>query len=94
MTLGEMIGSPFSNALAISMAPKGRKGSYMGLYSMSWSFAHIIGHNMGMNLVDTLGFEVTWYVFFAVLAGVALLTFWLHKLLQKNNQDTTLVIPS
>ncbi|MEZ4778330.1 MAG: MFS transporter [Flavobacteriaceae bacterium] len=89
MTLGEMIGSPFSNALAISMAPKGRKGSYMGLYSMSWSFAHIIGHNMGMNLVDTLGFETTWYLFFVILSGVALLTLWLLKLLKKSETITT-----
>jgi len=42
MTLGEMIGSPFSNALALEMAPNGRKGSYMGLYSMS-SLSHILG---------------------------------------------------
>src|SRR5690606_3684598 len=42
MTLGEMIGFPFSNALALEMAPKGRKGSYMGLYSMSFSMAHLI----------------------------------------------------
>ncbi|MBL4663263.1 MAG: MFS transporter, partial [Flavobacteriaceae bacterium] len=45
MTLGEMIGSPFSNSLALEMSPKGRKGSYMGLYSMSFSLSHIIGHN-------------------------------------------------
>ena len=82
MTLGEMIGSPFSNALAISMAPKGRKGSYMGLYSMSFSFSHIFGHNGGMNLVDSYGYDITWYVFFVVLVLVALLTLWLLKLLK------------
>ena len=58
MTLGEMIGSPFSNALALEMAPKGRKGSYMGMYSMSFSISHIIGHNTGMNMVDGLGYQV------------------------------------
>ncbi|MEZ4859317.1 MAG: MFS transporter [Flavobacteriaceae bacterium] len=89
MTLGEMIGSPFSNALALSMAPKGRKGSYMGLYSMSWSFAHILGHNTGMNLVDRFGFDMTWYVFFIVLSGVAILTLWLLKLLKKSEEITT-----
>ncbi|MCB0458147.1 MAG: MFS transporter [Flavobacteriaceae bacterium] len=89
MTLGEMIGSPFSNALAISMAPKGRKGSYMGLYSMSWSFAHIIGHNMGMNFVDSLGFDITWYVFFGILTIVALMTLWLLKLLKRSKTVTT-----
>jgi len=79
MTLGEMIGSPFSNALALEMAPKGRKGSYMGLFSMSFSISHIFGHNGGMNMVASFGFETTWYVMFAILVIVALLTLWLHK---------------
>ncbi|PKA82203.1 putative MFS family arabinose efflux permease [Ulvibacter sp. MAR_2010_11] len=89
MTLGEMIGSPFSNALALEMAPKGRKGSYMGLYSMSFSFAHIFGHNGGMNLVDTIGFDNTWYILFAFLSLIALLTLWLYKLLKKSPKFNT-----
>lgn len=83
MTLGEMISSPFANALALSMSPKGRKGSYMGMYSMSWSLAHILGHNGGMNVVDEFGFEFTWYAIFAVLVLVCLLTLWLHRLLHR-----------
>ncbi len=84
MTLGEMIGSPFSNALALEMAPKGRKGSYMGVYSMSFSISHIIGHNAGMNLVDGVGFNSTWYFMFAFLAIICLATWWLHKLMRRS----------
>ncbi|NND62059.1 MAG: MFS transporter [Flavobacteriaceae bacterium] len=84
MTIGEMIGSPFSNALALEMAPKGRKGSYMGLYSMSFSISHIIGHNGGMNLVDKFGFDFTWYVIFAVLVVVSIMTLWLHRRYKKS----------
>ena len=88
MTLGEMIGSPFSNALAIEMAPKGRKGSYMGMYSMSFSLAHIIGHNGGMNLVDRLGYDSTWYYIFIFLAIISILTLWLYRLLKKSIKFT------
>lgn len=84
MTLSEMIGSPFSNALALQMSPKGRKGTYMAYYSMSFSLAHIMGHNGGMNLVDQFGFDVTWYVVFAILMGVAALTLWLHRILKNS----------
>ncbi|MAP54171.1 MFS transporter [Altibacter sp.] len=84
MTLGEMIGSPFSNALALEMAPKGRKGSYMGLYSMSFSISHIIGHNSGMNMVNSLGFDATWYYIFAFLVIISILTLWLAQLLKKS----------
>ncbi len=89
MTIGEMVGSPFSNALALSMAPKGRKGSYMGLYSMSFSLSHIIGHNSGMNLVDTFGFNTTWNVMFATLILVAALTLLLYRLLRKSPTITS-----
>ncbi|MCZ4317975.1 MFS transporter [Aequorivita viscosa] len=84
MTLGEMIGFPFSNALALEMAPKGRKGSYMGLYSMSFSFAHLIGHNGGMNLVNSFGYFSTWTVFSIFLLFIALLTIWLYFQLKKS----------
>lgn len=89
MTIGEMIGSPFSNALALSMAPKGRKGSYMGFYSMSFSISHIIGHNGGMNLVDRFGFDYTWYIMFTALVGVAVLTLWLYGLLKNSSKFTS-----
>jgi len=84
LTLGEMVGSPFSSALALEMAPKGRKGSYMGVYSMSFSISHIFGHNGGMNLTDRFGFEMTWYVMFAILVIVSILTLWLYRLLKKS----------
>lgn len=83
MTFGEMIGFPFSNALALEMAPKGRKGSYMGLYSMSFSFAHLIGHNGGMNLVDSFGYFTTWNAFSLFMLFVAVLTIWLYYKLKK-----------
>ncbi|MBG43435.1 MAG: MFS transporter [Aequorivita sp.] len=83
MTLGEMIGFPFSNALALEMSPKGRKGSYMALYSMSFSFAHMIGHNGGMNLVNSFGYFNTWTIFSVFLLLVGGLTIWLYFLLKK-----------
>lgn len=85
MTLGEMIGSPFSNALALEMAPKGRKGSYMGLYSMSFSVSHIFGHNGGMNLVDQFGYKNTWFIIVGILILVSILTLWLHKKVKKRS---------
>jgi predicted MFS family arabinose efflux permease len=89
MTIGEMIESPFSNALALEMSPKGRKGSYMGLYSMSFSVAHIFGHNGGMNMVENYGFDTTWYVVFGILIIVSIMTLWLHKILKKPKELST-----
>ncbi|MGB6268526.1 MAG: MFS transporter, partial [Olleya sp.] len=87
MTLGEMIGSPFANALALDMAPKGRKGSYMGLYSMSFSISHIIGHNAVMNTIDQFGFKTTWFWLFIALMLVAAITLYLPKMIKSLNSS-------
>ncbi len=62
MTFGEMIAFPFSNAFAMSRAKKGNQGEYMALYSISFSIAHIFGHNAGLHMVAGFGYEKTWYV--------------------------------
>ncbi|MCW5519249.1 MFS transporter [Aureitalea sp. L0-47] len=89
MTLGEMIGAPFANALALSMSPKGRKGAYMGVYSMSFSLSHIIGHNGGMNLVNSYGYDTTMYTMFYALIVTAVLTLFLYRFLKKSPNFTS-----
>jgi predicted MFS family arabinose efflux permease len=46
----------------------------MALYSIAFSLSHIFSHNIGMQMVDTFGFEFTWnaITIFALL-GVAIL---------------------
>jgi predicted MFS family arabinose efflux permease len=61
MTIGEMIAFPFSNAFAMDRAKRGNQGEYMALYSISFSLAHIFGHNSGMRSVAYFGYEITWY---------------------------------
>ena len=69
MTFGEMIAFPFSNAFAAERAKKGNQGEYMALYSISFSIAHIFGHNAGLQMTANLGFNNTWYI----VSGIALI---------------------
>jgi predicted MFS family arabinose efflux permease len=81
MTFGEMIAFPFSNAFAMDRAKKGNQGEYMALYSISFSIAHIFGHNAGMRLVDNLGFNNTWYITTILAALCVFLLFILSQYL-------------
>ncbi|WP_242087488.1 MDR family MFS transporter [Aestuariivivens sediminis] len=78
MTFGEMIAFPFSNAFAIERAKKGNQGEYMALYSISFSIAHIFGHNAGMQMTDYLGFNNTWHII-TVLGGVCVFLLFILK---------------
>jgi len=75
MTIGEMIAFPFSNAFAMERAKKGNQGQYMALYAISFSIAHIFGHNSGMHLIANFGYKTTWFVVtgIMVLSGVFML---------------------
>ena len=83
MTIGEMIAFPFSNAFAMDRGKKGNQGEYMAMYAISFSLASIFSHNIGMQLVDKFGYELTWnsMTVFA-LFGVGILC-WLLKILKK-----------
>ncbi|HEA28496.1 MAG TPA: MFS transporter [Leeuwenhoekiella sp.] len=82
-TLGEMIAFPFGNAFALRRSKLGRQGAYMGLYSMSFSLAHIFGHNSGMQLVAATGYNTTWLIMFGVSVLAFIMLFYVRKRLKK-----------
>ncbi len=87
MTLGEMIAFPFSNAFAMERAKKGNQGEYMALYSISFSIAHVISHNAGMQLVDARGFNTTWYIFTGVAVLCMLALLYLRQMTKTNTEN-------
>ncbi|MFL1895964.1 MDR family MFS transporter [Aquimarina sp. 2-A2] len=86
-TLGEMISFPFGNAFALERSKLGKQGAYMGLYSMSFSIAHILGHNSGMRLIENFGYTITW-ITMAFLTLVALLLLFSIQISLKKHAAT------
>jgi predicted MFS family arabinose efflux permease len=59
---------------------RGKQGQYMALYAVSFSVAHLVGHNLGLQMVNQLGFNTTWLVM-GLLAGLsAVLLLMLKKI--------------
>jgi predicted MFS family arabinose efflux permease len=85
MTFGEMIAFPFSNAFAAQRAKKGNQGEYMALYSISFSIAHIFGHNAGLQMTAKLGFDNTWYIVTGIALICSILLFSLNKKVNTKN---------
>ncbi|EAQ99949.1 MDR family MFS transporter [Maribacter sp. HTCC2170] len=83
MTIGEMIAFPFSNAFAMDRAKRGNQGEYMALYSISFSIAHVFGHNTGMQSVARFGYDITWYgVMVVCFLGIVLLLLLKNSILK------------
>ena len=60
LSVGEIFNMPFTNAFAVSRATEENRGAYMGLFSMTYSVAHIIGPPLGTQTVHYFGFEALW----------------------------------
>ena len=82
MTVGEMLCFPFTNRMANERADRGRPGAYMGLYTIAWSVAHIIGHSLGLNLIAWTDFATTWWIFTGVLLVCAGLLVLLERMMR------------
>jgi len=59
-TFGEMVLLPASSAYVAEIAPEDRRGSYMGLYTMSFSVAFAIGPWLGTLALDRRGPAFLW----------------------------------
>ncbi|WP_310559664.1 MFS transporter [Flavobacterium sp.] len=72
LSFGEILAFPFSNAVALNRAPKGQEGQYMGLFTMSFSLAHIACSKTGLDIIAHFGYQINWIFMgtLGMLAGV------------------------
>jgi predicted MFS family arabinose efflux permease len=83
MTFGEMFAFPFSNSFAMSRAPKGHEGRYMAIFTMSYSSAHILSAEAGMDMIRLFSYQNNWF-FMGTLGVIGVLLFiWTNKLVAK-----------
>jgi predicted MFS family arabinose efflux permease len=61
MSLSEMFAMPFMSTLTVQRSGPYNRGSYMGLYSLSYSAAHILGPFLGTTTIANHGFETLWW---------------------------------
>ena len=74
-TFGEMILLPCTAAFVAEAAPPGRRGEYLGLYSMSFSTAFAVAPWIGARVMEAWGSRVVWAGSFAAgLVSVAMVT--------------------
>lgn len=88
LTYGEIFSFPFSNTYAMERSKKGNQGQYMAMYSMTFSFAFIVGPLMGMYLVDNFGYATLWYVVTGILLLSCLMLIWLKRTIENEKLNS------
>lgn len=92
ISIGEVISFPFSNAFALSRSSAGRRGQFMGLYTMAFSTAFIIAPLLGTWIAERYGFTSLWYVMFAMSAA-ACVGFALLRYSEKKERNQSAELP-
>ncbi len=83
LSIGEIFNMPFANSFALSRTTDANRGKYMGLYSMTYSVAHIIGPYFSLKIAERYGFDLLWYG-----SGViCIFVVWGFMGMKKNNPD-------
>ncbi|MCI4444392.1 MAG: MFS transporter [Lentimicrobium sp.] len=82
LSLGEIFTFPFSNAVALNRAPKGQEGQYMGLFTMSFSLAHIACSKTGLDIIAHFGYQTNWIVMGSLGMVALFCSVWLNRILK------------
>jgi predicted MFS family arabinose efflux permease len=80
-TIGEMFVLPFINTVVISRSNEHNRGLYAAGYTLSWSFAQVVGPITGFYIAKHLGYDWLW----AGLAALLLLSAYGFSLIRKQN---------
>jgi len=85
LTFGEIFAFPFSNAVALDRAPKGQEGQYMGLFTMSFSLAHIACSKTGLDIIAHFGYKTNWIVMGSLGLVAVFCCIWLQRMIKAEN---------
>ena len=66
ITFGEIFNMPFAVTYVNNFANDSNRGRYMSVYSITYSFSHILAALVGLNVAEFLGFEKLWYILFGI----------------------------
>lgn len=92
MSIGVMLTFPFANSFAMSRVHMDLKGRYIAVFTMSYSFAHILSAKTSMGIIEAYSYKLNW-IFMGTLGSIALiLCYWLSTMLKKEKENIELKI--
>ena len=60
ITFGEIVNFPFSNAYAAERSNDANRGSYMGLYTLTFATAHVLAPPLALRTAEFYGWNAAW----------------------------------
>jgi len=72
LSLAEIFAMPFMATFVVQQSSEANRGSYMGLYTISFSIAHIFAPVLGATIITHFGYNTLWWIisFVSILIGI------------------------
>jgi predicted MFS family arabinose efflux permease len=72
LSLAEILAMPFMATYVVQQSSEKNRGSYMGLYTISFSVAHILAPVLGAAIITHFGYHTLWWVigFASIVIGI------------------------
>ena len=61
LSISEILAMPFMSTITVERASLSNRGAYMGLYTISYSAAHVASPYLGTSVVAVYGFDALWW---------------------------------
>src|SRR5690606_32474430 len=79
LCISEILAMPFMSTVIVKNSIEANRGAYMGLYSLSFSVAHVFSPFLGTLTVEHFGFETLWWATGIISVLVAIGFYFLMK---------------
>lgn len=76
LSLAEILAMPFMATIPVQQSETSNRGAYMGLFTLSYSIAFVVGPFLGSSLISHFGFSWLWW-FTVALATLTAVGFYL-----------------
>ncbi|WP_187264360.1 MFS transporter [Pontibacter beigongshangensis] len=61
LSISEILAMPYMTTLTVERSDASTRGAYMGLYTISYSAAHVVAPLLGTSIISAFGFSTLWW---------------------------------
>ena len=87
LSVSEILAMPFMATLTVERSNSVNRGAYMGLYTISYSAAHVIAPFLGTTIISAYGFTTLWWATGGLAIGTAIGLYWVVKKMEKQRLE-------
>lgn len=93
LSFSEILVMPFMATISVERSNNSNRGSYMGLYTISYAAAHVVAPYMGTTIAARYSFDTLWWVLSAFAIVVSIGLYFVVKRIDRKQVAERVAVP-